>query len=121
MQGRGRRREAGLRDGRTDIRRGEEGGAGPAWRGGGRPCQEESVAMLTGVVPLPATGAPRPAARKCRKERDKAADAQAAVHSILRNCQKRIGMPGQAWRNAAGWRGYDFGNAGNAACLETRG
>ena len=74
VRGRGGRCEAGLRNGRTDLRRGEEGGAVPDHRGGGRPRQGEAAATPTGGVPLPATGVPQPAAWKCQKKQDNTAD-----------------------------------------------
>ena len=90
--------------------------------GGGYPYLEEPAEMpVGGDSRCLQGGAPWRAARQCRMERDKAADAQAEVRSVLCPCQQRMGLPGQDRRNAAGWRGYDYGDAGNADCLATGG
>ena len=94
MQGRVRRREAGIQDGHTSLRRGEEGGAGPDWSGGGRPLRGEAAATPEGGVPLPATGVPRNATRNCWKEQYKVADAYAEVGSVSRPRQYRMGLTG---------------------------
>ena len=51
MRGSGGRHEAGIRDGRTALCQGEEGGAGPAQRGGGGAHRGEAVAMPAGGIP----------------------------------------------------------------------
>ena len=62
--------------------------------GRGTYLRRRSGGNTGGVVPLPATGTPRTDARQCRKERDKAADAQAAVSYVLLPRQQRMGLPG---------------------------
>ena len=86
MRGHGGRSEAGLRDGRTALRRGEEGGDGPAWRGVDGLAEDMRWQRRRGEVPLTVTVLPRSAAWKFWKEQDKAADMQAAVRSVLRPC-----------------------------------
>ena len=61
--------------------------------GGGLPRISGGNAGRGGVM-MPATGASRPAARQCWKERKKAADAQVEVRSVLRPRQQRMGLPG---------------------------
>ena len=90
MRGRGERREAGFRDRRTAILRGEEGGASMVWREGNSLSKEKWRQRRRGGVPLPATGAPQTAARQCQKERDKATDAQSAIRSVLQPRQQRM-------------------------------
>ena len=85
--------EAILRDRRTDLRKVEQVGAGLSLKGGGL-SEEKRRQLRCGGVPLPAMGAPRPAARQCWKEQDKAADSQAAVHSVSRSCHQMMGLTG---------------------------
>ena len=92
MWGRCGWREAGIWDGCTALRRGEEGGAGPDWRGGGGLAKEKRRKRRQGEVPLIAMGVLRPAAQKCRKELYKAADVHTEVRSVLRLHQKRMGL-----------------------------
>ena len=94
MRGRGGRREAGIQDRHTALRRGEEGGAGMAQRGGYGLAEEKRWQRRRGGVPLTATGAPRPAAQKFWKEQDKESDAQAEVCSVSRPRQKRMDLTG---------------------------
>ena len=47
-----------------------------------------------GGVMMPATGASRPAAQKCWKEQDKAADDQSEVRYVSWPCQQRMQLLG---------------------------